>query len=298
VNSALILDNAGNIYGTTAYGGTNDAGTAFELSPASGGGWNETVIYNFGVTINGLPQGLVFDKQGHLYGTTFGEFGIVFELTPSNGQWTGTMLYQFGGYNGYYPNGGLIMDGKGMLYGTVNTGGDYGHGTVFRLAHSKNGWVEVTLFYFTGGRTGGHPSAGLTLGKKGVLYGTTAGGGSYGAGTIFRLTPTKRGEWTNTLLHSFTGANDGGAPESPVTLDSSGDLYTTTVFGGYYEQGTVLRLTPQNNGKWKETVLHDFTGGDDGGDPVGALILLNGNLYGTTNAGGTNKYGTAFELVP
>jgi uncharacterized repeat protein (TIGR03803 family) len=305
-SSGLVFDKQGNLYGTASYGGSPSSnGVVFELSPVSGGGWTETILYSFLGSSDGYyPQGdVVFDQLGNLYGTTRSggvyNTGTVFELTPSNGHWTKNTIYSFDGLNGgNTPNAGLVIDAKGSLYGTASGGGVYGWGGVFRLTPSNGGWTATTLFNFTGGNTGALPLASVLLDKQGNLYGTTQLGGTYAVGTIFRLKPTNLGEWAITILHSFTGANDGGYPEAPVLFDRSGRLYTTTFYGGYYERGTLLRLTPRKNGKWNETVLYDFTGGDDGGNPAAGVILKKGNLYGTTVSGGADNLGTVYEMTP
>ena len=192
--SGVIFDAAGNLYGTTQYGGGSfDAGTVFELLPAGGGNWTEKVLHSFGSGADGQypAAGLVFDGAGNLYGTTpnGGTFsgGTVFELSPAGGgTWTEQVLHNFGnGTDGSSPQASLVFDGAGNLYGTTNTGGSYGGGTVFRL----NAQGETLLYSFSG-QDGNKPSAGVILDAAGNLYGTTSGGGSDGEGVAFELTNT------------------------------------------------------------------------------------------------------------
>src|ERR1022692_2790827 len=188
----LIFDAAGNLYGTTGYGGTNDLGTVFELTPAAGGTWTEQVLHSFGSGTDGAYPyaGLIFDGAGNLYGTTSGggtAHGTLFELTPAGGgTWTEQVLHNFGnGTDGAEPLASLIFDGAGNLYGTTSYGGSYGGGTVFRF----NAQGEVLLYSFSG-TDGERPVAELILDGGGNLYGTTSGGGSEGEGTVFEITNT------------------------------------------------------------------------------------------------------------
>ena len=197
--SGLVFDQAGNLYGTTEYGGAScDCGTVFQLTP-SGSGWTETVLYSFTYGDDGaFPYGgLIFDNAGNLYGTT--EFGLsgngtVFQLTPSGGQWTYTLLYSLmSGQSGLAgPLGTLAIDAGGNLYGTAFEGGggcEYGCGTVFKLAPSAGGWAYSLLHEFAGGSDGALPYDGVILDRNGNLYGTASSGGTRGQGVIFQITP-------------------------------------------------------------------------------------------------------------
>jgi uncharacterized repeat protein (TIGR03803 family) len=309
----LILDGAGNLYGATEYGGAHGCGTVFELSPSEGGGWTETVLHSF--NNNGTDgwyplTGLIFDAAGNLYGTTlYGQgYGAVFELSPSEGGgWTEKVLYNFtGAYNGRYANG-LTFDSAGNLYGTTSGGGLYcslygGCGTVFELSPTGGGSVtERVLHSFGSGTDGSTPSAPLIFDAAGNLYGTTnAGGAAGGEGTVFELSPTGGGNWTETVLYSFGPLPDGAEPwTGALTFDSAGNLYGTTAAGGTNRDGTVFELSPTAGGGWTEQVLHDFGNGTDGFEPFGGLIIdAAGNLYGTTTQGGLEGEGTVFELAP
>jgi len=243
--------------------------------------------------------GLVQASDGNLYGTTYngGTIGVgtVFRIT-TNGAYTS--LYSFSGnvYGGtdggnpYY--GSLVQASDGNLYGTTEEGGTNGDGTVFQI--TTNG-AEAVLYSFTGGNDGRYAFGGLVQASDGNLYGTTGNGGTNGYGTVFRM--TINGALTS--LYSFTGGNDGGNPLAGLVQASDGNLYGTTFYGGNtnlngYGYGTVFRIT--TNGV--ETVLYSFTGEGDGGNPVAGLVQASdGKLYGTTEYGGTNGYGTIFALL-
>jgi uncharacterized repeat protein (TIGR03803 family) len=283
------------------------------------------VVYAFTDRINGLqPQGgLVFDKAGNLYGVTSegGQYGdgTVFKIvTRANGSPVESVLHSFkpGGEDGLGPNGQLIIDASGNLYGTTSGGGSRpcvgyygtrGCGTVFELSPQPDGtWVEQILHSFTaGGSDGAKPYAGLVLDAAGNLYGTTYYGGSRkecgktGCGTVFELSPAADGTWTEKIIFNFyplAGYN----PAAALTLDASGNLYGTTQYGGKGSNGKVFELTPSASGEWSETVLHNFAfGTTDGADPEsGVTFDSSGNLYGTTFLGGDTGYGILYELTP
>ncbi len=314
--AGLIMDAAGNLYGTTDKGGTYDYGTVFELMPASGGGWTETVLHSFnndGVD-GAYPQaGLIFDAAGNLYGTThsggphnadcFHDCGTVFELTPAaGGTWTEKVLHNFSSTrtDGAFPASGLIFDGAGNLYGTTIFGGasGAGNGTAFELTPTAGGgWTEKVLYSF--GPDGTYPQAGLVFDTAGNLYGTTPQGGAYGWGTVFELTPAAGGGWTEQVLHSFSDYSDGSIPYAGLIIDGAGNLYSTTSGGGTYYAGTVFEMTPTAGGGWTKQVLYSFGPGTDGEGPYAGLIFDGaGNLYGTTTGGGTYGSGAVFELTP
>ncbi len=196
--ASLVFDGAGNLYGTTLYGGTHNSGTVFELTPQAGGGWTEQVLhsFNFNGTDGYYPQAsLIFDGAGNLYGTTLegGIYGVgtVFELTPqAGGGWTENVLHSFNGTDGYNPYAGLIFDAAGNLYGTTYWGGTYDFGTVFELTpQAGGGWIDKVLHSFSMPTDGYHPQAGLIFDAAGNLYGTTSEGGTHGSGTVFEITP-------------------------------------------------------------------------------------------------------------
>ncbi len=306
--SGLTLDAAGNLYGTTIFGGTHVYGTVFELSPTQSGSWTETILYNFtGGNDGGLPQygSLVFDAKGNLYGTTQNAgtlgYGVAFELSPSpNGGWTETVLHDFAenATDGGYPMA-VVFDKNGNLYGTAAQGGGLGRGVIFELSPSLGGtWTETILHNFADNSTdGGIPMAGVVFHGT-QLYGTTEHGGAYGWGTVYRLSKTITG-WKEKVLHSFaTDGIDGFPPKGTVVIDKTGHIYGTTYGGGAKGSGTVFELTV-SKGVWTETVLYSFTGQSDGGYPYFGLILdATGHLYGATNGGGSGGNGVVFELTP
>jgi uncharacterized repeat protein (TIGR03803 family) len=211
--AGLVSDSAGNLYGTTPGGGAHSYGTAFELTPKTGGGWTEKVLHNFNGEAGAYPKGsLTVDKAGNLYGTTieggaYGD-GVVFELTPeAGGGWTEKALHNFNPSrkDGVSPYSGLIFDAAGDLYGTTIEGGGHNGGTVFELSPGTGGgWTETVLHRFDDKSTDGNtPYASLIFDAAGNLYGTTYSGGVYGAGTVFELTP-QAGDWTETILHNFS----------------------------------------------------------------------------------------------
>jgi uncharacterized repeat protein (TIGR03803 family) len=298
----LILDAAGNLYGTTANGGTSQGGTVFELMPAKSGKWQEKILYSFSNESEPLAP-VVFDATGSLYGTTFygGTYsdGTVFSLTPGkNGNWTEKVLhnFDFNGEDGFSSRAGLVFDKSGNLYGTTLLGGTGGNGIVFEETRGKNdSWTENVLYSFTGQTDGGLANSPLVFDSSGSLYSTTVAGGSNGLGNVFKMTRSTKGKWALTTLYSFESI-DGVYPEGGVILDTAGNLYGTTYEGGFDNSGTVFKLTP-GGGTWTETVVHSFGNGQDGSTPDAGLIMdASGNLYGTTNEGGTYGYGTVFEV--
>ena len=308
--AGLVLDKQGNLYGTTAYGGSYGEGVVFKLIPLASGGWQERVIYNFtGGADGGVPvAGLIFDNKGNLYGTTShggtyqcGDFtcGTVFELSLVAGKWQETVIHTFtNGSDGATPLDGLIFDKLGNLYGTANFGGTFDFGTVFELSPITGGWQETTLYAFQGARDGYAPQAGLVFDTKGDLFGTTYGGGPGNAGEVYELTPAA-GVWSKTRIYGFSTQN----PRSNVVFGPNGNIYGV-VSGGQLSTGYVYDLTPTTSGQWTLNILHTFTGTPDGMWPYTSLIFDKaGNLYGTTYAGGANPYltygaGAVYEVTP
>jgi len=249
----------------------------------------------------GADGGLVFDKQGNLYGTTVGfdvDFGKVFKLQHNpDGTWTNILLYQFsGGTDGAYPHAGLIFDREGNLYGTTSAGGTNSCpfqsqepfcGTVFKLTPTADGqWQETVLYNFSGGTDGANPSAGVISDNQGNLYGTTAFGG-LSHGTVFELSPGSNGSWTEQVLYRFTGGADGNGPGGGLALDRTGNLYGTTIVGGNSGDGTIFELSP--GASWTFQSLYSFCSQascSDGANPAGVIVDSRGNLYGTANRGG------------
>ena len=266
----LTMDRAGNLYGTTFYGGVQSChtssgtgcGTVFKLSK-KGSGWVFSPLYDFAGNGDGAnPAGkVVFGPDGSLYGTTFefgGYSGTVFNLKPQPTScraalcsWNQTLLYGFtGGSDGGNPYGGVVFDKAGNLYGTTFSGGQKGGqvcgdgagstcGVVYELTKSGSIWTETVLHTFTGGADGSNPGNGLVLDGAGNLYGTTTTGGSGLYGTAFQLSPSGSG-WTENVLYSF-GLNGGTEPWGALIFDAAGNLYGTTLYGA---PSTVFELTP------------------------------------------------------
>ena len=306
--STLIFDKLGNLYGTTASGGANNAGTVFSLTPGTSG-WTKTVLYSFsGGADGGNPYaGLISDSAGNLYGTTKNGgssnckgCGVVFKLAPtSKGGWTESVLYSFlGGLDGAYPGAALVFDGVGNLYGTTEGGGPgdcsvngiNGCGVVFELTTTTGGaWTESSLYGFSGGNDGAFPVAAVILDAAGNLYGTTFYD-TVGGGVVFSLTPSSHGAWTETVLMTFYLEIQAG-----LVFDSAGNLYGTTLYGG--KEGLVFELSPTTGG-WTYRIIHRFNG-KNGATPTATLIFdQSGNLYGTTTQGGALGYGVVFKLMP
>lgn len=333
-SSGLIFDAAGNLYGTTSNGGGDTqcfhgCGSVFELSPQSGGGWTEKILYSFkpnGQDGNYPGGGLIFDAAGNLYGVTGaggtinsdgcigGGCGTVFELSPqTGGSWKEQVLYNFTGA----PDGGepvgVIFDPAGNLYGTTFIGGAgacaNGCGTVFEISPGSGGqWIEKVLHSFQpNGPDGNTPYGGVIFDTAGNLFGTTGLGGSFvgeecmieGCGTVFELSPMSGGNWSEQVLYSFQGGTDGDGPAAGLAIDAGRNLYGTTVDGGGHSGcsdrgcGTVFEVSPKPGGGWSEKVLHRFRSGlHDGYFPAAGLILdPGGNLYGTTIIGGSSRGG-------
>jgi len=281
---SVIFDSAGNLYGTTAYGGSG------------------------GCILLGSNVGC----------------GVVYQMTPpkaKGGAWTEKVIYSFqGGKDGYFPWGDLTFDGAGNLYGATQFGGGKGTtcdsfyqfcGTVFKMSppKTKGGkWTEQVLHSFAGGSDGANPNGGLALDRKGAIYGSTPYGGNQGCksdsgigcGIVFRLkSPAQKGgAWTEKLLHVFTDGSDGAGPNGGLILDSTGSLYGTTGGGGVHLDGLVFRLTSAKGGRWAEKVVYAFKGGSDGDGPNCCLVFDGvGVLYGTA-FGGLSGRGTVFQLKP
>jgi uncharacterized repeat protein (TIGR03803 family) len=352
---SVILDKAGNVYGTTSGGGLYGYGTAFELTPMRNGMWSETILHNFdpnGQDGYTSDAGLAWDTTGNLYGTTCCggayDFGTVFELTPGVGGWTETVIYSFGTNpgDGGFPYAGVTIDTRGNLYGTTPDGDG-----VFELSPDQSGWTESVIDDFSLPHDGAGPYAGVILDRAGNLYGTTEGGGLYSAGTVYQLHPAANGVWqerfysfckdgppcvdgagaslgalasdggssvygaTDTTvfrltrqrngqveftvlyqLYALQGSTAGGG----VVRDEAGNLYGTTIDGGNPQCfcGVVYKLSPGAAAEWTYTVLHTFTG-YDGAEPDANLTFDGqGNLYGTTAAGGPYGGGVVFEITP
>jgi uncharacterized repeat protein (TIGR03803 family) len=293
--AGLTLDKAGNLYGTTEEGGPNNYGTIFKIAPDG----TEKVLYSFlNITTDGaVPYAGLLKQGGDLYGATVyggtANDGTIFKVALNGIE---TVVYSFkGGSDGAGPQGDLIADKAGNLYGTTGLGGASSDGTVFKL--SPNG-TETVLYSFKGGTDGLAPVDALLLDKAGNLYGTTVEGGADGYGTVFKLAT----DGTETVLYSFKGAPDAAYPYGNLIADSAGNFYAMTNSGGTgaacgsYGCGAVFKLAPDGT----ETVLYSFTGGSDGMYPyLGGLITDDANrkgaLFGMAREGGA-RWGTIFRI--
>jgi uncharacterized repeat protein (TIGR03803 family) len=332
----------GLLYGTTNAGGAQfcegpGCGAAYSLHPGATActtalcPWQENIMYSFGgveAICNGITSGmgprpphqpgflilgscpglgeLTFDQAGNLYGTIPCCYGAVYQLTASG---VATPLYFFGGgADGEGPEAGVIFDHAGNLYGTTVSGGTAGGGTVYELSPNGSGWTKTTLYSLQGGSEGSAPYGGLIFDNAGNLYGTTNLGGANNGGTVFELTPSGGGSWSFHLLYSlpYHGTADWllYGPTASLVMDSSGNLYGTTVLDGDFGDGNVFKLTPSGGG-WTYTSLHDFHGTADGGQVFGSVVLdANGNLYGTATVGGAGDgcpgfgCGVIWEITP
>jgi uncharacterized repeat protein (TIGR03803 family) len=339
----LIFDSAGNLYGTTKFGGYWNAGygiglgTVFTLQPRGNGTWSESIIYAFdGLNDGGFPtSGLIFDAAGNLYGTTGGIYGgpgSVFKLSPVGGRkWTETTLALPSDSVFSGSAAALTMDAAGNLFGTMRYSYAYpgapppwtgGNGAIFELSpNSSGGYTTSILYSFTGGTDGAQPVATVLRDQSGNLYTTTSCLGVCNSigGSVFELSPTSGG-WSPNVLYDFPITLEGVNPNSPLISDAAGNLYGVTPVGGLHQSasnattyGTIFELIPSANGTWTTRQLYTFTGGADGANPVGRLVMDSaGNLYGAALLGGNSgKYceivdwesqlgecGTIFKLSP
>jgi uncharacterized repeat protein (TIGR03803 family) len=303
--AGLVQGSDSNFYGTTSGGGAVGNGTVFRISP-SGTHTNLHIFAGY-PTDGAIPAaGLVQGSDGNFYGTTQdggtsvnceSGCGTVFRISPG-GSYTNLYSFQSSPNDGEHPYGGLVQGSDGNFYGTTGDGGTYGVGTVFRISPSGN---ETNLHSFVGRPNDGQgPAAGLVQGSDGNFYGTTEGGGTYGPGTVFRISPN--GSYTN--LYSFgSHPNDGAYSAAGLVQGSDGNFYGTTTDGGTNncQCGTVFRISPSGT----ETNLYSFAGSPtDGNDPQSGLVQgSDGNFYGTTSGGGTSTNcfegcGTVFRISP
>jgi uncharacterized repeat protein (TIGR03803 family) len=308
----VVLDPAGNVYGTTAYGGNGD-GVVFKIDPRG----HESLLH----TLTGYPgdganptEGVTRDSEGRLYGLS-GSFLALYKLQPSATfctevpcPWNESLLYN--SENGQligFPTGIPVVDAQGNFYATSNTGGSGTNcnicGFVFKV--DPQGLFTV-IYNFQGGSDGAIPTGPLLLAADGSLYGTTVTGGGAGGcqnggyGTVYTIDANG----TESILYNFTGGNDGLTPYSGVIGDEQGNLYGTTPVGGQHSNscnsagcGVVFKLIPNQNG-WSESPLYSFQGGADGANPYGGLLRdSQGNFYGTTNSGGVSQYGPYIGTV-
>jgi uncharacterized repeat protein (TIGR03803 family) len=330
--AGLTMGPGGALYGTGYHGGSCGSGAVFKLKPpaSSGGAWEEESLYAgfCNPDTGAYPKaGLVIGSGGTLYGTsvegggTTAFLGAAYALTPPaspGGAWSLADIHPFGltSGDGSSPTTPVAIGSGGVFYGTLGNGGTAGDGMVYSLTPPASpgvAWTETILYSFdASGGDGTNPQAGVVIGAGGVLYGTTYSGGtgstcSEGCGTVYSLAPPSSpgGAWTETILHSFAGGVDGANPTAGLAIGSDGALFGTTYSGGSSNEGTLFALSPPGTpgGTWTEDILYNFTGGSDGGNPQGGLVIGAGEvLYGTTYSGGSGLAcsggcGTVFSLA-
>ena len=300
--SRVVFGPDGTLYGTTSKGGgsgcsAQGCGTVFRLTPpatvckTSLCPWTETVLYRFTNGADGaIPEygDLIFDSAGSIYGTTSGSntsLGSVYKLTNSGGTWTETTLWTFtGGSDGQFPLGGVVFDRAGNLYGSMETG-------VFELSPSEGGWTETVIYNFDGLNEGFGAEAGVVFDSAGNLYGSTSVEGPGSQGSIVQITPSG-GSWNLDIIH------DGGQlVGTNLNFDAAGNLYGVRITDRS-DNGEAFKMSFED-GSWTYTLLHTFSGGEQGGTPYDGMVMdANGNLWGTASGGGAHNYGMVYEITP
>jgi uncharacterized repeat protein (TIGR03803 family) len=268
-----------------------------------------SVIHNFTGNDGVSPYaGPTLDAHGRLYGTTYSGgthgSGSVYKLTQQGSSWLLNPLYSFTGEaDGAGPAfGSLAIGSNGTLFGVTEGGGIFG--VLFNLVPRPNpcisvlcSWTDNVIHVFGNGQDGSQPMGGPVFDSAGNLYGTANLGGAHGNGAVYEATHSGQ-RWNETILYSFGSGTDAANPVAGVTMDALGNLYGTTPLGGANGDGAVYKLTHSGSG-WTESVIYNFTGGNDGQNPVGGVIVdASGNLYGGTFLGGTNGGGTVYKLAP
>ena len=309
----LAMDAAGNIYGTTFYGGSNycsyGCGTVYKLSK-HGSQWMLSSLYDFRGGQDGAHPwgGITLGPDGALYGTTYGGGlygdGAVFKLQPQANRcktalcyWTETVIYNFtGGSDGGTPQGDVIFDSAGNIYGTTQGGGLGSNGVVYELSAAQGSLNINVLYRFQGGADGQAPEDGVVMDVSGNLFGTTFLGGTDSVGVVYELSQGESG-WTETVLHSFAGGDDGKYPGVPV-VDPSGNVFGATSEDGANGDGTVFELQPTGGG-FSYSIIYQFNSlaGPPCDAECGFTLDSAGNLY-SAGYGGMNGGGTIFELSP
>jgi uncharacterized repeat protein (TIGR03803 family) len=301
---ALAMDRSGALYGTTSQGGSAGCGcgTVFRLAP-SGKHYRETYVYSF----SGLPDGstplaaVVADAAGNLYGTTnaggASNLGTVFELSPSGSGYVETILHSFSGQpDGRNPQGALIADASGTLYGTTSAGGSSNNGTAFALVPGASGYTEHVIYSFKGYNDGQGPVGRLLEDASGNLFGSTDAGGPSGAGTVFRLSP-QGSSYAESVLFAFD-SSDGFYPLTGLIEDAAGNLFGSTFFNGPANAGNIFELSPGASG-YAFASIDGFTQNHDGANPHGDLVFgKRGTIFATTEHGGAYGSGTILKLTP
>jgi uncharacterized repeat protein (TIGR03803 family) len=251
---------------------------------------------------------LLFDAAGNIYSAGAGgagfcheseTCGVVYEVSPSVGGWSETILHDFADdIYGTIPSSFLTLDSAGNLYGTARDGGNGAGGSVFKLTPTGNNSPIEVLHFFDFGISF-WPLGGVIFDPDGNLFGSTSAGGTGNGGTVFQLAPNGS-SWSLSTLYNFfnPGMFDYFGPRAPLTRDAAGNLYGTTYADGANQCGSVFKLT-HSNGSWSFASLHDFTCGTDGAYPAGGVVLDSaGNVYGTASEGGSQNKGVVFEITP
>jgi hypothetical protein len=315
LDSKPVIASNGTLYAAAPQGGNDncqiDCGLVLKLQPPPTicasvfCPWNATVLYAFNGLSDGMaPDQIVLDSAGNVYGTTlYGGTGgtcagygcgTAYQLTNSGGVWSKNDLYEFDGDDGQYPIGGVIFDAAGNLYGAANRGGSDDYGIIYELSPVVGGLWTQTILYSFHGTDGKYPMGPLIMDASGNLYGTTQTGGSDIGGTVWELSQTSPGTWTLQTLYNFSVIPK---PNGGLGLDAAGSIYGTTEQGGVNHSGTLYKLA-LSNGNWSYTDLHDFSASDGNTPNGGPIVDANGNIYGTSYNGGSQGYGTAWELTP
>jgi uncharacterized repeat protein (TIGR03803 family) len=295
--SRVVFGPDGHLYGTTQYGGQNNLGTVFQLTPplsickTAYCPWTKREVGNFpanyGISAPGWGD-LIWDQQGNIYGATTAvglNPGVgTYQLAPSGNAWTYTVFTRYtSGQNSPEGSGNIVLDKNGNVFGAVCCSSN-NHGFIYEAENVGGIWQFNTIYTFSGGTDGGDPAGGLTSDSSGNLYGATLDGGTGGGGTFFELSPSGN-TWTFQVLYNLPGTGYCG-PQQSLTFDAAGNLYGTTSCNGFYHDGNVFKLTNTPNG-WAYASLYDFKGMQDGRLPYSQVTIdTDGTLYGTTSAGG------------
>lgn len=302
----LAQDAAGHLFGTANMGGHNGDGVVFRFEQVNGS-WVLVPLYNFSDQDGQPGWGLTLAHDGTIYTVASyasvlgGPCGTAIHLHPSPTPphsvfpaWNETALRTYVKSQEGCPTGNLLVDSAGNLYGVTQSGGPNGWGSVFELTRNGSAWTETILYAFQGQADGGGPYSGLIMDSAGNLYGTASAAGANRQGVVFELKPSG-GSWTEQVLYTFQGGNDGGQPVAGLIFDSIGNLYGATTSWGSGGGGTVFKLAP-SGGSWTYSVLASLTGSDG---PVASLTMdASGKLYGTTFMDDSFGYGSVFKLTP
>jgi uncharacterized repeat protein (TIGR03803 family) len=311
--SAVTLDTAGNLYGTTFQGGPGGKGTVYELSLNPDGTRTFTMLHSFpDFTGDGVnpSSGVTVDSNGNVYGVTAATSddsgtGIVYQLSPSQGTWKYNVVHTFSRRNGdgVMPHTALVVDASGNLYGATLKGGTSDQGVIFQLSLPRGGSWEEKIIYNFPKNTAPQGIADIVMGSDGTLYVSRFTGGANGSGVLFALSSSDGKTWTSAILHNF-GIRGSGDPAYPsgIALDASGNIFGVSSYGGAEDQGSLFELPRNSNGSFGPLRrIYSFKGRPDGTLPVGSpFVDAQGNVYGTTLGGGTSGVlgGIVYKFSP